>query len=46
MIDILGFGGGFDGTWRGRLMVDMVGMKVDRSHFSPIEAMEETCAMI
>ncbi len=42
MIDVLGFGGVFGGD----LMVDSVGMRVVSSHFSPTEAMEETCATI
>ena len=46
MISVLGFEGCF---WRGaveRLMVDKVGKRVLRSHFSPTEAMEETWAMM
>ncbi len=46
MIDILGFGGGLEGALGGGLMVDRVGMRLDRSHFSPTEAMEETWATI
>ena len=42
MTDILGFGRGLGGA----LMVAKVGMRVDRSHFSPTEAMEETWAMM
>ena len=46
MIDILGSGWGFEWEERGCLMVDKVGIRLDRSHFSPTEAMEETWAMI
>lgn len=42
MIEILGLGRGF---WTGA-MVDRVGMRVVRNHFSPTDAMEETWAMI
>ena len=42
MRDILGLGRGF---WVGAV-VDRVGMRVVKSHFSPTEAMEETCATI
>lgn len=41
-IDILGFAWGFGGPF----VVDKVGMSVDRSHFSPTEAMEETWAIM
>ena len=44
MIDILGFDCGFERELGGRLMVDKVGIRADRSHFSPTEAMEETWA--
>ena len=46
MIDILGFGWAFEGEPTGRLMVERVGIREDRSHFSPTEAMEETWAMM
>ena len=42
MIDTLGFERGFGSP----LMVAKVGMRVDRSHFSPTEAMEETWVMM
>ena len=46
MIDTLGFGDGFEGGLARGLMVESVGMRAERSHFSPTEAMEETWAMI
>ena len=42
MIDILGFAWGFEGPF----VVDKVGISVDRSHFSPTEAMEEIWTMM